>query len=69
MSAGLFHLLAANTAVSLGLALAALAAERFRVRPQIAHVLWLAALVKLVTPPLVPLPDRQPMKPASCASS
>ncbi len=56
MSAGLLHTLGANTAVSLGLTFAALAAERLRLRPQIAHVLWLAALVKLVTPPLVPLP-------------
>jgi WD40 repeat protein/beta-lactamase regulating signal transducer with metallopeptidase domain len=45
----------ANVLVASVLALAAIAAGRWYRRPALVHCLWLLVLVKLVTPPLVPL--------------
>src|SRR5437879_1834094 len=47
---------AANAACAALLALAALAAGRWSRRPALTHGLWLLVLLKLVTPPLFPLP-------------
>ncbi len=52
----LFRLVLTNAALSGLLALAAWAASRFVRRQAVVHALWLLALVKLVTPPLVSLP-------------
>src|SRR5438552_11040668 len=48
----------ANAACAAVLALFALAVGRIWRRPALLHGLWLLVLVKLVTPPLVPLPVR-----------
>src|SRR5262245_51103392 len=45
-----------NVILALLLALAAWVAQRWLLRPAIAHILWLLVLVKLVTPPLVSVP-------------
>ena len=50
------RLLLTNAATAAVVAAVALVASRFVRRPALAHALWLLALVKLVTPPLVPLP-------------
>jgi beta-lactamase regulating signal transducer with metallopeptidase domain len=52
----LFRLLLTNAAAAGLLALVAWAASRLLKRPAVVHGLWLLALAKLVTPPLVPLP-------------
>jgi len=52
----LFRLLLTNAASAGALALVAFAASRAVRRPALAHGLWLLALVKLVAPPVVPLP-------------
>lgn len=52
----LLRLVLTNAALSGLLALAAFAASRFVRRQAVVHGLWLLALVKLVTPPLVGLP-------------
>ena len=66
------RLVVTNAAAAAVLAAVALVASRLVRRPAVAHALWLVALVKLVTPPLVPLPllpswDRLPalVSPAS----
>ena len=46
----------ANALVAGLLAVAAVAAGRWSRRPALVHGLWLLVLVKLLTPPLVPLP-------------
>ncbi len=48
--------LACNALVASGLAVLALLAARWRARPALTHALWLLVLVKLATPPLVPVP-------------
>jgi beta-lactamase regulating signal transducer with metallopeptidase domain len=45
-----------NALMALPLALAAALVGRFGRRPALTHALWLLVLVKLVTPPLLPLP-------------
>ena len=52
----LVALLATNALLAVPLALVAWAAERGFRRPGIAHALWALALLKLLTPPLLPLP-------------
>ena len=52
----LFRLVLTNAALSGLLALSAWAASRLVRRQAVVHTLWLLALVKLVTPPLVALP-------------
>ncbi|MFN8091608.1 MAG: hypothetical protein U0599_05180 [Vicinamibacteria bacterium] len=52
----LLSLVATNAATAAALALLAWAAGRALRRPAVVHGLWLLALAKLVTPPLVPLP-------------
>ena len=52
----LFRLLLTNAAAAGLLALVAWAASRLVKRPAVVHGLWLLALAKLVTPPVVPLP-------------
>ncbi len=52
----LFRLLLTNAAAAGLLALGAWAASRLVKRPAVVHGLWLLALAKLVTPPVVPLP-------------
>src|SRR5947209_6385807 len=44
-----------NAAAATVLALLAYLAVRLRIRPAAAHALWLLALVKLLTPPLLPV--------------
>src|SRR4051812_43592027 len=46
----------ANALLAALLAALALAAGRFSRRPALAHSLWVLVLLKLVTPPVVPLP-------------
>src|SRR3954447_23893132 len=50
------------------LALLALAVGRFSRRPALVHSLWVLVLIKLVTPPLVPLPVPGWRQPAAQAS-
>src|SRR5262245_53871647 len=50
------HTLAGNALVAAVLALPALAAGRLGARPALTHGLWLLVLLKLLTPPLVPVP-------------
>ena len=50
------RLVLTNAAAAAVIATVALVASRLVRRPAVAHALWLMALVKLVTPPLVPLP-------------
>jgi hypothetical protein len=45
----------ANAFVATGLALFVFCVSRFCKKPAVIHGLWLLVLVKLVTPPLVPL--------------
>jgi beta-lactamase regulating signal transducer with metallopeptidase domain len=45
-----------NAAAAAALALVAAAVARLSRRPALAHALWLLVLLKLVTPPLLPLP-------------
>jgi beta-lactamase regulating signal transducer with metallopeptidase domain len=52
----LLRLLLTNAALAGVLAATAWVASRFVRRPAVAHALWLAAIVKLLTPPLVPVP-------------
>jgi beta-lactamase regulating signal transducer with metallopeptidase domain len=56
-----------NVILALVLALAAWVARRWLLRPAIAHVLWVLALVKLVTPPLVHVPLGQVPGSLACA--
>ena len=49
------HLAVANLAVATVLAVLAVLAGRFSRRPALVHSLWLLVLLKLITPPLVPL--------------
>jgi beta-lactamase regulating signal transducer with metallopeptidase domain len=44
-----------NAAMAAGLALVAAAVSRLLRRPALTHMLWLLVLLKLVTPPLIPL--------------
>ena len=44
-----------NAVIATGLALVAMVASRFVRRPAVVHALWVLVLLKLVTPPLVPL--------------
>jgi beta-lactamase regulating signal transducer with metallopeptidase domain len=50
------RLVLTNAAAAAAVAAVALVVPRVVRRPAVAHALWLLALVKLVTPPLVPLP-------------
>ncbi|HEY7921558.1 MAG TPA: M56 family metallopeptidase, partial [Vicinamibacteria bacterium] len=52
----LLRLLLTNAAAAGLLAVLAFAVSRAVRRPALAHALWLVALLKLVTPPVVPLP-------------
>jgi hypothetical protein len=52
----LLRLLLTNAAAAGLLAVLAFAVSRVVRRPALAHGLWLVALLKLVTPPVVPLP-------------
>ncbi len=45
-----------NTVIAIFLGIAATTATRFAQRPALAHVLWLLALVKMITPPLFQIP-------------
>ncbi len=54
---GLFNALMAAV-----LALAALAARRWSRRPALAHALWVLVLLKLLTPPMIPVPVLSPEK-------
>jgi beta-lactamase regulating signal transducer with metallopeptidase domain len=54
MNAILF-MTASNVAVATGLAVLAWSAGRWLRRPALAHALWLLVLLKLVTPPMVPV--------------
>jgi beta-lactamase regulating signal transducer with metallopeptidase domain len=56
-----------NVILALVLALAAWFAQRWLLRPAVAHTLWVLALVKLVTPPLVNVPLSQSPGPVACA--
>src|SRR5262249_16999523 len=58
---------ASNVILALMLALAAWFAQRLLLRPAIAHLLWVLALVKLVTPPLVSVPLGQSPGFMACA--
>src|SRR5947209_7780349 len=49
------HVAVANLAVAALLAVLATLAGRFCRRPALVHSLWLLVLLKLVTPPLLPL--------------
>src|SRR5213080_4180581 len=49
------HVALANLAVATVLAILAVLAGRFSRRPALVHSLWLLVLLKLITPPLVPL--------------
>jgi bla regulator protein blaR1 len=49
-----------NALVATGLAVVAAGAGRFCRRPALVHALWVLVLVKLVTPPLVPVPVHWP---------
>lgn len=51
----LFEMLVSNSVVSGMLAVAVFGIARRIRRPAIAHCLWVIVLLKLVTPPLVPL--------------
>lgn len=46
----------ANAVVALMLAVVALLVSRWSRRPALVHALWLLVLIKLVTPPILPLP-------------
>jgi beta-lactamase regulating signal transducer with metallopeptidase domain len=58
---------ASNVALALAVALAAWIVQRRLELPGVAHVLWLLALVKLVTPPLVGVPLGDSPGPIACA--
>src|SRR5208337_5618195 len=49
-----------NAVAAIVLALLAACAGRMFRRPALAHALWLLVLLKLITPPLVPLPITWP---------
>ena len=49
------HVALANLAVATLLAVLAVLAGRFSRRPALVHSLWLLVLLKMITPPLVPL--------------
>src|SRR5438067_4544129 len=49
------HVALANLAVATLLAVLAVLAGRYSRRPALVHSLWLLVLLKLITPPLVPL--------------
>jgi WD40 repeat protein/beta-lactamase regulating signal transducer with metallopeptidase domain len=49
-----------NASMAAVLALAALAARRWSRRPALAHALWVLVLLKLLTPPMVPVPILAP---------
>ncbi|MCI0640397.1 MAG: M48 family metalloprotease [Gemmataceae bacterium] len=53
---GLLALVVGNLAVACVIALVALASQRWLKRPALSHGLWLLFFVKLLTPPLFPLP-------------
>jgi beta-lactamase regulating signal transducer with metallopeptidase domain len=58
---------ASNIALALVVALTAWVAQRKLALPGLAHILWLLALVKLVTPPLVGVPLGDSPGPIACA--
>jgi beta-lactamase regulating signal transducer with metallopeptidase domain len=58
---------ASNVVLSLVLVAAAWVAQRWLLRPAVAHTLWVLALVKLVTPPLVTVPLGEPPAHTACA--
>jgi len=51
----------ANAVIAAALALVALLAGRFSRRPALVHALWALVLVKLLTPPIIPLPVLAPL--------
>lgn len=58
--ASLFFASIANTVIAVLLALGAIVAARFSRRPQLAHIVWLLVLGKLILPPvafLLPIPN------------
>jgi beta-lactamase regulating signal transducer with metallopeptidase domain len=52
----LLHAGLSNALMAAALALPAAAVTRFGRRPALAHALWLLVLLKLLTPPLIPIP-------------
>ena len=52
----LFQFAVSNALLACGLAALALLVGRLSDRPRLAHALWLLVLIKLVTPPLIPIP-------------
>jgi len=56
MAETLLQFAASNLVIALPLAFVAWAVQHFGKRPELAHLLWLVVLVKLVTPPVVSLP-------------
>ncbi len=51
-----FKMALSNACIALVLAMAAVAVEATIRRPQLAYLLWLLVVVKLITPPLVTIP-------------
>ena len=56
---------ASNSLAAVALALVALAADRWVQHPAIRHALWLMVLLRLIAPPLVPLPLFESSTPTS----
>ncbi len=54
-----------NGLVAVVLALLACAARRLGASPRLVHAMWLLVLIKLITPPLIPLTLPQPGEPAA----
>ena len=52
----LLHAGLSNALMAAVLALPAAAVARLGRRPALAHALWLLVLLKLITPPLIPIP-------------
>ncbi|UCD38464.1 MAG: M56 family metallopeptidase, partial [Fidelibacterota bacterium] len=56
MTDSLFQVVLSNAALALALAIVALVVGAILKRPQLAHLLWLLVLVKLLTPPVMTIP-------------
>jgi hypothetical protein len=50
-----WHIIISNSVVACGLTVVAVIAARLRVSPTVVHVLLLLALLKLFTPPILPV--------------
>jgi len=61
-----FSCIVSNVLLALLLALAALVTHRWLRRPAVAHILWVLALVKLVTPPLLSVPVCEAPRDMAC---